>query len=148
MKVKEVMTTGVVTVSPGTRLEEVAAIMTQHTIRAVPVVDEAGTPVGLVSDRELFVKERNIWLRTILPELFGQYVNLHQLPEHYKAGCALRAGDVMTRAIPSIDAESDLGELIKLMTSQELSRVVVLSCGLLAGIVTRGDIVRRMLRAS
>ena len=58
MKIEEIMTGNVISVSPSTRVSEVARILGENRIGAVPVVDDAGKVVGIISESDLFLKEK------------------------------------------------------------------------------------------
>jgi hypothetical protein len=58
MKVEDVMTREVISVRPETSLKEVASILAEKGISGVPVVDEAGELVGVVSEGDIVFKER------------------------------------------------------------------------------------------
>ncbi|MGH9791810.1 MAG: hypothetical protein ACRD5W_11420 [Candidatus Acidiferrales bacterium] len=60
-----------------------------------------------------------------LHSLFGELVNLDQLPDHYEAAHHRKARDVMTRCVPSVDADGDFRRLVELMIENQLARVVV-----------------------
>ncbi|MGE0716933.1 MAG: CBS domain-containing protein, partial [Alphaproteobacteria bacterium] len=53
MKARDVMTAPVVTVGPDTSVTEIARLLVERGISAVPVVDDAGRPVGIVSEGDL-----------------------------------------------------------------------------------------------
>jgi CBS domain-containing protein len=70
MKAADVMVTDVITVKPDNEVQDVAALMLAHHISAVPVVDEKGALVGIVSEGDLLRRdeastghERNWWLK-------------------------------------------------------------------------------------
>lgn len=54
----------------------------------------------------------------------------------------------MTRCVPSVDAESDFRRLVELTIENQLARVVVLEQNKVAGIVTRTDLISRMLKVN
>jgi CBS domain-containing protein len=54
--VKDLMTTPVVTVGPGTPFKEIVARLAEHRVSAVPVVDDAGLVLGVVSEADLLLK--------------------------------------------------------------------------------------------
>jgi CBS domain-containing protein len=110
----EIMTTPVVTVPPDTPTGEVAETLGRHRISAVPVVDEAGGVVGLVSDYDLLAKPG----RT--------------------------ARDVMTTAVVSVTEDTDVADVRHLLVDRRIRRVPVLAAGRLVGIVSRSDVVALM----
>ena len=58
MKVEDLMTQDVVTVTAGAPLKEVAAMLVERDISGVPVVDETGNVLGVVSESDILYKER------------------------------------------------------------------------------------------
>jgi CBS domain-containing protein len=110
----EIMTTPVVTVPPDTPTGKVAETLGRHRISAVPVVDEAGGVVGLVSDYDLLAKPG----RT--------------------------ARDVMTTAVVSVTEDTDVADVRHLLVDRGIRRVPVLAAGRLVGIVSRSDVVALM----
>ena len=57
MKARDVMTTAVSSVSPDTPISEIAKILRDRKISAVPVVDETGIPIGMVSEGDLIGRD-------------------------------------------------------------------------------------------
>jgi CBS domain containing-hemolysin-like protein len=97
MKARDVMTSAVTLVGPDTPIREVAKILFEHGISAVPVVSEAGVPIGMISEGDLIGRNeadreaRRDWWLTLLAE--GEMLN----PDFLKSLRApkRRAGDVM-----------------------------------------------------
>jgi CBS domain-containing protein len=58
MKIEDVMTRKVITVRPDTPIHEAARLMTQHRVSGLPVVDETGRPVGIVSEGDLILRQK------------------------------------------------------------------------------------------
>ncbi len=111
MRVKEIMTTGVITVPEGASVSVIAAALRENRISAVPVVDPAGAVVGLVSEHDLLAR----------------------------TGDAAR--DVMTSSVISVTEDTDVEDVRHLLVARRIRRVPVLSGGRLVGIVSRGDVV-------
>lgn len=149
MKAKDIMTREVITVRPDTTVEAIARLLAEHRISGVPVVAsrEAGRVVGFVSESDLFLKEKGIPFSAVkLPALFKQWVDPTRLAEIYEGARHHTAADVMTRDVICVDAEDDIGQLAWLMAQRDLKRVPVLREGVLAGIITRADIVGMLAR--
>jgi CBS domain-containing protein len=110
----DVMSTEVITVSAETRVEEAAAYLAGYRITGLPVVDEHGAVVGLVNDFDLIGKH------------------------------GPKVGDIMTTQVISVSPDTDLEELGHILTSRHIRRLPVVHAGHLVGIVTRGDLIRRI----
>jgi CBS domain-containing protein len=144
MKVRDVMHRDVITVAPQTPLKEVARTLVEHGISGVPVVDEHGTVLGVVSETDLLVKERGEPARRprLLARLFG--------PEPADAAAkaeAVTAAEAMTAPAITITADRPLREAAALMVERQINRLPVVEDGRLVGIVTRADLVRAFVRS-
>ncbi|GAA2886053.1 CBS domain-containing protein [Streptomyces mexicanus] len=111
MKVKEIMTAPVVTVTEDTAVSAVAAVLHGRRISAVPVLDAAGAVVGLVSEYDLLARTGGT------------------------------AGQVMTQAVISVTEDTDVDDVRHLLVERRIRRVPVLAGGRLVGIVSRSDVV-------
>ena len=147
MQAKDVMTRDVITVHPTTTVEAIAHLLTKHRISGVPVVDEVKRVVGIVTERDLFLKEKGIPFSAVkLPALFKQWVDPSQLAEIYRNARHYTAADVMTEPVICVDAESDIGYIAWLMSQRNLKRVPVVSGDVLVGIISRADMIKMLAR--
>ncbi len=141
MKVEQVMTRDVVTVAPETPLKDVARILAERGISGVPVVDAAGTTVGVVSEADIIAKERGLdepkralWRRF---ELRDRLLKLE----------ARTAGEAMTSPARTILRTRPVAEAAARMLDEGVNRLPVVDrAGTLVGIVTRADLVRAFVR--
>lgn len=107
----QVMSTPVITVVPRTPIREIADALTRHRISAVPVVDDAGVVLGVVSEYDLLAKSGAV------------------------------AAEVMSTAVISVSADTSIADVRQLLVERRIRRVPVLAAGRLVGIVSRGDVV-------
>jgi CBS domain-containing protein len=147
MKISDVMTSPAITVHPAATVEEIARLMIAHRISAVPVVGDRNLLLGIVTEHDLFLKEKSIpFAMQRMPALFDQWAAPEQLPELYEATRHYTAADVMTKKVTSVQEESSLGAVAQLMLNRNLKRVPVLRDGQLVGIITRSDLVGLLVR--
>lgn len=146
MKVKDVMSPGVITVRPDATLKEVASLLAEHGISGVPVVDDAGSVLGVVSKTDILIKER-----AAQPERGGVLALLRGLSDAEAATAvkvdARTAAEAMTSPVLSIQEERDLAAAAALMLDSRVNRLPVLRGDALVGIVTRSDLVRAFTRS-
>lgn len=147
MKVHDLMTTQILTARPETPVYEVAAMMVDRAISGVPVLDEAGTVVGLITERELVLRSTRIEPPAFLPVLDAR-IPL-ETPSHYRRRLqhivGTRAGDAMSEEFETIAPGAQVEDLAALMTRPGVNPVPVVENGRLVGIVSRADIVRMMM---
>ncbi|HWW43688.1 MAG TPA: CBS domain-containing protein [Acidimicrobiia bacterium] len=137
----DVMTLDVVTVTPDTGFKEIARLLTERSVSALPVVEQDGRLVGIVSEQDLLAKER----RLDPPVLSGMRRNWRE--EHARAEANV-AGELMSTPAVSVDGGATLRQAARLMHSKGLRRLCVIDgAGHLAGIVTRGDLLRAFVRS-
>jgi len=138
VKVAEVMRREVATVRPDSPITAVIDLLLDKDFTAVPVVDEQGKVVGMVSDSDLLTRGGvNVPLslkRAADPEFVKE---LHKSLEDP----ARKVAEVMTRDVVAIGPEAALGQAAKLMVEKHLKRLpVVDSNGRLTGILGRLDV--------
>jgi CBS domain-containing protein len=147
MKVRDVMTRDVATVSPDTPVNEVARVMAGRGISGVPVVED-GAVVGIVSELDLIVRNTRLEPPAFFALLDGR-IPL-ETPGHYRKRLQHMLGtqvrDVMTREVLSVGPDEELEALAELMVKRRVNPVPVLEGDRLVGIVSRSDIIRMMAR--
>lgn len=135
MRAKDIMTTPVHTVTPETTLKQVAAILVTQRISAVPVVDEEGDLVGIVSEADVVgLQSIDDPRRHLLP---GARRAEH--PPHL-------AQDVMTREVVVAGEDEDVTQIARRMLARAVKRVPVVSAGRVTGIISRRDIMKVLAR--
>jgi CBS domain-containing protein len=146
MKAKDIMTTPVIGVTPDTTVSEIAALLLERRISAVPVV-ENGRLVGIVSEADLLHRHEigtdcvaqsgSWWLR-----LFSADRSI----EEYIKSHARRARDVMTHEVATVSPETPVAEVATVLERRGVKRVPVVEAGRLAGIVSRANLVQALAR--
>jgi CBS domain-containing protein len=142
MRVADLMTTNVVTVTPETPLKDVANLLVEHRIAGVPVCDSGGQVVGVVSESDILWKE----LRT-LPETNGLFERM--LESAYgddKRAKATTAGEAMSSPAITIEPEAPIARAARLLIEYMINRLPVVSENQLVGILARSDLVRAFRR--
>lgn len=145
MKAQELMTKNIITAGPETTVKEIAGLLVEHRISAVPIVNEGGEIIGIVSESDLFHRaetatehKRSWWLSALTETdtLAREYVKSH----------GTKAEDVMSRVVISVHEDADLSEVADILDSHGIRRVPVVKEGRLIGIVSRADIVRALVQ--
>jgi CBS domain-containing protein len=148
MKVRDIMTRTVISAAPDTSVMDVAALLVEHRISAVPVISE-GAVVGIVSEADLLHRyeigtERDPAARPWWKRLFGG----EDAPMSYVESHAMKTRDIMTPRVVSVAQDMPVGDLAALFESQRIRRAPVVQDGAVVGIVSRADFVRALLARS
>jgi len=140
------MTQTVITVPAAASVAEIAALLLDRRISAVPVVDADNHVIGIVSEGDLMRRpeagtnrRRSWWLSLFTDEatLAQEFVKTH----------GLRAADVMTPHVISVTESTDLRDIAELLEKHGIKRVPVVRDGRLVGIVSRADLLRAFVSA-
>ena len=128
IQIKDVMTRGVLTVPVGSTADYVAAVMADHEVSAVAVIEKSGEAIGLISEMDILRKINNLdWKNALADEL-------------------------MAPSIESINPSSTLEEAAQIMSKKHIHRLMVMSEKSVGasnrpiGIVSAGDIMKQMLQ--
>jgi CBS domain-containing protein len=145
LKVRDLMTSHVISVRPTTPIREVARLLIDHRISGMPVIDESGGVIGVVSEGDLVAKEQDpeSLERRPLARIFGD--SLETRAELSRL-LALTAGDAMTAPAITIASDALIAEAATAMTRRRVKRLPVVDGEKLVGVITRADIVRAFAR--
>ncbi len=143
MKARDIMSTKVVTVSPETSVRDIAALMVEKHVSGLPVLNDNGTLVGMISEGDLLrrpelgtEKHRRRWA--------SFFSGADEQAREFTKSHGLRAGDVMTAQVLHVSEDTSLGDVVNLMEKHRIKRLPVLRDGKLAGIVSRVDLLRAL----
>lgn len=149
MIAREVMKTEVVTLREDTPVKEIARLMLAHDISGLPVVDEQGNVLGVVSELDLMRKQIKPNEPSIWTMLWGMDADREK-----KQRDALRkylgntAGDIMTSPAMTVDVSDSLEKVGNLMFNKQIKRVFVTDGGKLAGVVSRSAFTKLLLEGN
>ena len=113
----------VVTVAPQHTVTWVVEVLAQNRIGAVPVVNEGGQLMGIISERDI----------------------IRGMSKHAEAVLTIPAHQLMTREVKTCTSEDQLVDIMEVMTLQRIRHLPVLESGELHGIVSIGDVVKQRL---
>ena len=141
--VSDVMTSQVHVASPVAPFKLLVRLIEENRVSAIPIVDQQGLPVGIVSESDLLLKERRVELETSHDLLHVQ----KRRQDRAKAWGTV-ASDLMTSPAMTVPSDTSLGEAARLMHERNVRRLVVVDDrGRIAGIVSRSDLLQVFLRS-
>ena len=143
MKVADIMSTDVVTVSPTTSLKNVARLLVEHRISGVPVVDDDGVVLGVVSEGDVLFKERG----ALAPRRVLSWLLDGSGDDARTKLDARTAAEAMTSPAQTIESWPLVSSAAARMLDQHVNRLPVVHNERLVGIVTRADLVRAFIRS-
>lgn len=146
MKARDIMVFPVITVKPSASVRDAASLMLERHISAVPVVDDRGALVGMLSEGDLLrrietgtERRRSWWLQLFTTDAVAaaEYAKTH----------ARRVADVMTSRVITAAPETPLREIATLLEKHAIKRVPIVKDGHLIGILSRANLVQALATA-
>ncbi len=137
MRVRDIMTTDPIRVTPDALLKEAARLMVRHQVSGLPVVDESDELVGVVTEGDFLRQEASRerpYGASLLDALFGDGVVAIPTAETVE--------EVMSKDLITIAPDATIGEAARIMAQSNIKRLPVLDPdGALVGIISRADLV-------
>lgn len=143
-RVKEHMSREIKSVSPGMNAKEALKLLLDSGSSGMPVIDEKGSLVGVFTEKEV--------LKAVLPayvKAVGTFVYADDSKAELKKMANLEkfaVKDLMRKEVPTLDEDASLTEASKIMLTKSERRIVVVSKGRPAGVITRSDVVRALAK--
>ncbi len=140
--VSRFMSRELIVARPEMPLTKLVALLQEHCVRGLPVTDESNRLVGVVSETDLFLKEKGVpFSLEKVPSLLGQVVDRDEV-DQVELCKKVRVGEVMTSTVTSVAEEATLEEVAMLMYERHLTMLPVVRDGELVGVVRRIDVLR------
>lgn len=142
----DIMTRHVVTARPDTSVAELAQLLTDHDISALPVCTEAGTVLGMISDGDLmrpFGQDNSLRRSWWLGVLAGGNALAMTLADYIRTD-RRRAADLMTHPAITATESATLGEIAALLMRYRIKRVPIVRNETLVGIVSRANLINAL----
>lgn len=133
MLVREAMTIEVVTVTPETTLCRAAALLADHHITSMPVVDWDLRLLGVIS-------EADVMRAALIPD---QHANVLLVPVH-QGPAASYVGEIMTTMPVTVRPDANLADAVRVMTDSVLKSLPVTEEGRVVGVISRTDVVAQL----
>ncbi len=154
MLVKEIMVKKVITLKPDDTLKDATLKLSKHNISGAPVVDDEGYVIGILSEADIIATlERNlkefkmVYLSPALSMIglsFKEKPSEKKTEEIFKDVGDIKVSEMMSGNVKTVAPDDQIKAVIDIVASGKINRVPVVKDGKLAGIVTRGDIIRGM----
>jgi CBS domain-containing protein len=146
MKAGDVMTSAVISATGDTPVRDIARLLLQNHISAVPILDKSHAPIGMVSEGDLIGRDeterdaRREWWLALLAEgesLGPDFLSGLRHPERI-------ASDIMSRPVITVAEDTNTGEIARLLAAHRIKRVPVVRNGQVVGIVSRENLLRAL----
>jgi CBS domain-containing protein len=143
MKVRDVMTWGAITVEPDESVTRAVRLMLQNKISGLPVVDDKGQLLGIVTEGD-FLRRGELGTQRQRPRWLEFLLGPGRLAAEYVQASGQKVAQVMTPDAKTITPETPLEEVVGLMEHHRVKRLLVVQDGKLVGIVSRADLLHAL----
>ena len=144
MKVKDIMTQPVITITEDTSLQKVAQIMLENRIGGLPVINQSGDLTGIVTESDFTATEKCIPFSMFrAPQLFGNWLG-NDAEDLYERAGNISAREVMSTSVVTVTENDSIETVLELILKYDINRIPVVRDGKPIGIVARHDLLKLM----
>jgi CBS domain-containing protein len=143
MKARDVMTWGAIAVKPEDSVTRAVQLMLQNKVSGLPVVDDKGEFVGIVTEGD-FLRRGELGTQRKRPRWLEFLLGPGRLAAEYVQASGQKVAQVMTPEAKTITPETPLEEVVRLMERHRVKRLPVAQDGKLVGIVSRADLLHAL----
>lgn len=143
----EIMTRNPISIRAAANIREAIALFTDHNFRAAPVIDDAGKPVGVISQMDILIHHREQPWHRPTEGLHSWDAPGRQLPEGFSEEVVDHAtvADVMTPFLFSVPTDARFPQIVEQMMEQQIHHLFVTDeSDLLVGVISALDLLQRL----
>ena len=145
MKIKDIMTRQVIAVAPTNTVLEAAALMLKRRISGLPVIELNGTLIGIVTEDDL-LRRSEIATEKHRPRWLTLLLGPGRSAEEFTRSHGRKVEEVMTPTPHAVTEEDEVEDAVTLMEKKNVKRLPVVRNGKLAGIVSRANVLKALLK--
>ena len=147
LKVKDIMTRELITVSPETEITKAAKILLENHINGVPVIDAFGRLVGVLTQSDLVAQQKGIPVPSVftLLESFIPLSSIKRIDKEMEKIAALTVKEAMTLEPVTVGPDTDIEDVAKLMVDKKYHTLPVVEGDKVVGVVGKEDVLKTLL---
>ncbi len=147
LKVKDIMTRELITVSPGTEIVHATKLLLENRINGVPVTDETGKLVGILCQSDLIAQQKKLPTPSFFRLLNGliPITSMKQIEKQVQKIAATTVAQAMTPNPVTVQPDTGIEEVAALMVDKNFHTIPVMDEGKLVGILGKEDILRTLI---
>ena len=141
---KDIMTADVITTTSNQSIKELSELFVKHKINGVPVVDDNGEVIGVVTQGDLIEQQKNLHIPTVIA-LFDAVLFMEsakKFEEEAKKLTGKTVNDIYHRNPITVTPSTEVNEVATLMAEKDVHTVPVVSGGKLVGIIGKIDVIK------
>lgn len=145
--VRDIMTTPVITVTPGMNIASAAKILLDNRVNGAPVVDDKGRLVGILCQSDLIAQQKKLPIPTLFTFLDSviQLSSAKQLEKQIRKIAALTVAEAMTPEPVAVHPDTGIETVAALMVDNNFHTLPVVENARLVGVIGKEDVLRTLL---
>jgi CBS domain-containing protein len=147
LKVKDIMTKELITVSPQTEIAGAAKLLLEKRINGLPVIDDSGKLVGILCQSDLVAQQKSIPIPSVytLLDSFIPLTSLKRIDKEVRKIAALKVEQAMTLNPVTVGPETDIEDVARLMVDKKYHTLPVMEGDKIVGVVGKEDVLKTLL---
>ncbi len=146
LKVSDLMTSPSVNIHQDASLGAAALLMLEKGFGSLPVVDDSGMLIGLVTESSFAAKSVGMPFSVFrAPQVLGKWLSDDRIDEIYEAARSILVRDIMVKTVVTISENEPAARAVELMLEHDINRIPVVRDGRPIGIVARHDLLRMVV---
>jgi CBS domain-containing protein len=144
MLAKDIMTREVYAARPDDKVDKITHLMLENKISGIPVVNDNDHVIGIITEKDLMVRAKELRVPFYVT-LFDSIIFLEnpiRFNNELKKYTATKVRDAMTTKVITVDEDTPVADVVKIMQEKRINRVPVVRNHKLVGIITRNDILK------
>ncbi len=150
LKVKDIMSRDLITVSPETGIVQAARLLLENRINGLPVTDETGKLVGILCQSDLIAQQKKLPVPSFFTFLDGliSTSSVKQIEKQVQKIAASTVAEAMTPNPVAVGSDMNIEVVAALMVDKNFHTIPVVDAGMLVGVVGKEDILRTLMPKS
>lgn len=147
LKVKDIMTKNLITVTPDTEITHASKLLLEKHVNGIPVVDRSGTLVGILCQSDLIAQQKKLPIPSVFSFLDGliSLTSRKHFEKEIQKIAAITVAQAMTANPVTVSPETTIEEAATLMVEKNFHTLPVLEGSRLVGIVGKEDVLRTLI---
>jgi CBS domain-containing protein len=144
---RDIMTREVITITDDSTVKELARLLAIHQISGVPVIDDKGKLVGVVTESDLIFQTKKLHIPTVITILDSVFYleNPDKMGEEMKKMVGAKVKDILTSSPLTVNEDTPLDEIATMMAEKNVHTLPVVNKEILVGVIGKKDIIRTLI---
>jgi CBS-domain-containing membrane protein len=144
---RDIMNSEVITITDESTVKELARILAIHQISGVPVINDQGKLVGVVTESDLIYQTKKVHIPTVITILDSVFYleNPDKMGDEMKKMAGTKVKDILTSSPVTVTEDTPLDEIATIMAEKNMHTLPVVNKGGLVGVIGKKDIIRTLI---